>query len=103
MSVKLYCRVAAMIPNEIPNSDARKWQVSASAIVAGRRSATTSETGLLQKYECPKSPPVRMPPIQRKYCTTIGSFRPCRSRNAAAAASAAVTEALPWVIIVERM
>ena len=47
VSTQLYCRVAAMMPSAMPNSDARMWQVSASRMVRGRRSATTSPTGRL--------------------------------------------------------
>ncbi|MCY1289056.1 hypothetical protein D9M70_381310 [compost metagenome] len=47
LSTQEYCRVAAMMPKEMPITDARMWQTSASASVRGRRSPTTSATGLL--------------------------------------------------------
>jgi hypothetical protein len=47
VSMKLYWRVAATMPMPMPSTEAKKWQVSASRIVRGSRSATTSPTGLL--------------------------------------------------------
>ena len=47
VSTQEYCRVAASTPKVTPKIVARKWQMSASAMVRGRRSATTSATGLL--------------------------------------------------------
>ena len=47
VSTQEYCRVAASTPKVMPNTVASKWQTSASAMVRGSRSATTSATGLL--------------------------------------------------------
>ncbi len=47
VSIHEYCRVAARMPKPMPSTEASRWQVSAIAIVLGRRSPTTSETGWL--------------------------------------------------------
>jgi hypothetical protein len=46
LSTQEYCRVAAQIPKAMPRTDSKMWQTSASAMVRGRRSPTTSATGL---------------------------------------------------------
>ena len=47
VSTQEYCLVAARMPKPMPKTDASRWQVSASAIVRGSRSPTTSATGRL--------------------------------------------------------
>ncbi len=47
VSTQVYWRTAARMPKPMPKNDARIWQVSAMAMVAGRRCMTTSATGLL--------------------------------------------------------
>lgn len=47
LSNQEYCRVAAKTPKVMPITDARIWQTSASTSVRGKRSPTTSATGLL--------------------------------------------------------
>jgi hypothetical protein len=47
VSTQLYWRVAATIPNVMPMTDARMWQVRASRSVRPSRSPTIVLTGLL--------------------------------------------------------
>ena len=75
LSPRLFGRSALTMATGMPTSHDSTTEMAAISAVSGPRRTIMSATLSERKNEWPRLP-VRISPIQRKYCTTSGSLRP---------------------------